>query len=207
MAVKRALKGMPNPPMAIEAADAAQPAGRARLALLPLQVKHKHWGKSAPLLRSLLAASLQESPFEVVELQRVDAALNALGWSEGEPLPDALSIPELAEALDVDAVLTGTVTKWGRTYRIVQSWVKAELQLDLLDAPSGEVIWSEKRANTRQAGILKGPTGYKAIVTAPIMGMKGVHLERVANHLTRALAEDLSRSPAVQAYLSEHQSL
>lgn len=207
LAVKRALRGLPNPPMAIEAEDADRSAGRVRLALLPLEVKQKGWSKSAPMLRAFLAASLQESSFEVVELQRVDAALKELGWSEGEPLPATLSIPELAETLGADAVLTGTVTQWGRTYFIVQSWVKAELQLDLLDAPSGEIIWSKKRANTRQAGILKGPTGYKAIVTAPIMGMKGSHLERIANHLTRALAEDLSRSPAVQAYLSERQSL
>ena len=207
VAVKRALKGLPNPPMSMEASH--QPEGVAgqgaavRLAVLPFGAKHKNWEPGAPLLRTYLTASLQESPFEVVEIQRVDAALKELGWTEGAPLPASLSLAKLADALDADAVLLGTVTDWGRTYLIVQSWVKAELHVELIDPRSGEVIWSEKKRNTRQAGLLKGPTGYKAIATAPIMGLKTSHLERVASHLTRALADDLGTSPAVMAYLND----
>ena len=208
-AVRQALKGLPDPPMEIEASShspqgSAVASGEAvRLAVLPLGVKDNDWQKGAVILRSDLIASLQESPFEVLEIQRVDAALKELGWEEGQPLSETLPLSDLAHALGADVLLRGIVTNWGRSYLVVQSWVKAELQLELIDAQSGEVLWSEKKKNRRQAGILKGPTGIKSLATAPITGLKGSNLERVANHLTRSLVEDLSRSPAVMAYLSE----
>jgi len=79
----------------------------------------------------------------------------------------------------------------------------ADAPAQLLDAHSGEVIWSAKRRNTRQAGILKGPTGFKSIATAPVMGLKTSHLERVAENLMSRIARDLAESPSVQAYASE----
>jgi hypothetical protein len=177
--------------------------GTARLAILPFQAKRAGWEKGAEALRADLAVSLQESPFETVELQQVNAALARQGWSEGQPLPVPLSLARLADDLHADLVLRGTVTNWGKGYAIVQSWVKAELELELVDPESGEVIWSEKKKNTRQAGLLKVPVGYKAFATAPIQGLKTSHLERVASHLSRAMVQDLATSPAVMAYLSE----
>jgi len=77
------------------------------------------------------------------------------------------------------------------------------LQLELIDPHSGELIWSEKRANSHQAGILKGPTGYQSIAVAPITWLTSGNLARAANNLTRSMAADLAKSPAVLAYLSE----
>ena len=205
VAVDQALKGLPNPPMTLGEVPARTGTGGVRLAILPLATKNTKWGKGAEALRRYLAENLQERPFEVVELQRVDAALEQLGWHEGEPVPASLDVQQLAKTLGADTVLQGTVTKWGRTYAVVESWVKAELHLDLLDGRTGEAIWSKTRKGSHQAGLLKGPTGYKSVVTAPITGMKMSNLERVANHLTRDLSADLNQSPAVLAYLHERQ--
>ncbi|MBI4342249.1 MAG: DUF799 family lipoprotein [Candidatus Omnitrophica bacterium] len=203
-AVRQALKGLPNPPMALDSHASSAAGGSVRLALLPLEPKNKNWRTAAETLRGYLAASLQETPFEVLEVQRVDAALEALGWHEGDPMPETLKIPELAQALGADVVMRGTVTNWGRTYLVVQSWVKAELQVELLDGRTGGAIWADKLKKTRQAGILKGPTGYKSIVTSPITGLKTGNLERVAKHLTRELVQHLDASPAILTYLNEH---
>jgi hypothetical protein len=206
-AVRRALKGFPNPPLGAEQRasrwDAGKPSKALRLAVLPLAVGHERMRKGAERLRYDLTASLQASPFDVLELQRVDEALKGHGWKEGEPLPADLSLPQLAQALGADAFLRGTVTAWGRTYVIVQSWVKAGMELELVDAKSGDAVWSGKDTDTRQAGILKGPTGYKSLAMAPITGLKTSHLERVANHLAREMAEEMSQSPAVQTYVSD----
>jgi hypothetical protein len=209
VAVRRALKDMPNPPMSSDVAAASPWRGASdgqpsvRLVLLPLETKRKGWDKAAETLRQYLAASLQESPFDVVELQRTDAALKTFGWTQGAPLPSDLPLAEVAHALDADVVLHGTVTNWGRTYAVVESWVKAEVQVELIDAQSGEVIWSDKKKNSRTAGLLKGPTGYKSLATSALSGLKSSHLERVANHLTREVVEGLNGSPAVMAYVSE----
>jgi hypothetical protein len=207
VAVRRALKGLPNPPMSM---DAARPAWAAsgsgaglRLAVLPFEMKQQGWQKQTGQLREQLTASLQESSFEILEINRVDAVLQELGWQEGELLPSDLSLQELAQALGANAFLRGTVTDWGRSYYVVGSWVTAGLSLELIDAQTAEVVWFETKKNRRHAGILKGPTGYKSIATAPITGLRTSNLERVALHLTREMVEALSTSPAVLAYVSE----
>lgn len=205
LAVRHAMKGLPNPPWTGTTREAArtQTERGVRLAVLPFDVKKPAWQKAAASLRTYLAADLQESPFEILELQRVDAALTELGWKEGEPLPESLPLQTLAQRLGADSLLRGTVTNFGRTYAVVESWVKAELQVDLVDASSGTVVWSQKQKDSRTAGILKGPTGYKSLATAPLTAMKSSHLERVSNNLTHKIAEALTTSPAVMTYVSE----
>ena len=201
IAVARAVKDLPNPVWADAGSPMARSAGTIRLAVLPFETTRRQWRKPAAMLRAAMAASLQDSPFHVVELQQVDAALKELGWREGEPLPETL--PQLAQRLGADALLRGTVTTWGRTYLIVESWVKAGLALELLNGGTAAVIWSDRRINRRQAGLLKGPTGFTSIATAPVMGLRRKNLEQVATHLTRDLANALSESPAVLAYVHE----
>ena len=205
LAVRQAIKGLPNPPWVGSTREMVRAeAGRGvRLAVLPFDVKKPDWRKAASSLRTYLAADLQESPFEILELQRVDAALTELGWKEGEPLPEELPLQTLASALGADSLLRGTVTEYGRTYAVVESWVKAELRVDLVDATSGTVIWSEKVKDSRTSGILKGPTGFKSLATAPISGMKTSNLERISNNLTHKVAEALAASPAVMTYVGE----
>ncbi|MBI4003905.1 MAG: DUF799 family lipoprotein [Candidatus Omnitrophica bacterium] len=205
MAARHAIKGLPNPPWSgpMRETTRARSDRAVRLAVLPFDARKPAWRTAAASLRTYLAADLQDSPFEVLELQQVDAALASLGWKAEEPLPEDLPLQQLAKALEVDSVLRGTVTGYGRTYAVVESWVKAELQVDLVDAQSGTVIWSEKQKGSRTAGIFKGPTGYKSLATAPISGMKTSNLERVSNNLTHKLAEALNASPAVMTYVDE----
>lgn len=205
VAVRRALKGLPNPPASVASATAPAAGPKAlRLAVLPLQAKRPQWHSAASNLRQGLGAALQESPFDVVEPGQVDAVLKTHGWSEGAPLPEARSLAVAAAAMGADVMLRGTVTDWGRTYAVVESWVKAAMAVELVDASSGDVIWSGTRKNTRHAGILKGPTGFKAIATAPITGLKTSNLERVATHLSREMVDDMTTAPAVMAYVDEH---
>jgi len=208
--VRTLLSDMPDPPFRDEAdtegpwASAHAKAKGLRVAVLPLDMKQAKWRAGARQLRRDLAAALQqESPFDVIEPQQVDGAIEPLGWREGEALPESLSISELAKSVGADLVIRGTVTKWGKMYVIAQSWVTAGLKLELIEASTGEILWSREKKSTHTAGILKGPTGYKSAVTAPIKGMKTSNLERVATHLTRDLAQELSRSPVVMTYLSE----
>ena len=83
------------------------------------------------------------------------------------------------------------------------SWVKAELERELIDAQSGARIWAERKRDTRHAGLSKGPTGYQSLATAPIVGLRAGHLEQVAVHLTRAMAKRAADDPAVRAYVDQ----
>lgn len=199
-AARQALKGMPNPAMsAHEVTASAAASGRARLAILPFEAKRQPWQPAADALRQDMAASLQESDFDVLELQGIDAALKDHGWMPGQSVT-----VDAAGALGADVLLRGTVTDWGRSYAVVESWVKAELQLEVVDAASGTVLWSEKKRNTRQAGLLKGPTGYQSVVVAPLTGMSAGNLQRVETHLAREMAQDVATSAAVRTYLDSH---
>lgn len=206
LATRQAISGLPNPPMRAEAAEASSASGGAKavhLAILPFKAKRASWLKGASSLRTYLAADLEDSSFDVIELRRVDDALNALGWTQGQDVPADLSLAALAKAVGADVILRATVTDYGRKYAVVESWVTAGLQVDLVDAPTGAVIWSEKKSHSHTSGLLKGPTGYSSLATAPIMGLKTGNLERVANNLAHALAADLTGSAAVKAYMDE----
>ena len=210
-AARRALADMPNPPLAdpqsaqtslTNASDRS-----VRLLVLPFEPKQRAWQRAATLLRSEVAAGLEEGSFELVELQRVDAALKSRGWNEGDPLPhDPSVLSEIAKALGADAYVRGTVIGWGRRFLVVESWVQTELRLQLVDATTGDTVWSEQKRNTRQAGVLKGPTGYSSVVTAPILGVRTSTLEQVASQLARTMADDLKSSPAVSVYATERRS-
>ena len=207
-AAQQALQGMPNPPMTSQEpsqALLAQGQRRPRLAVLPFAATRPEWRRGAMTLRYHLIAYLQQGPFEVIEPQRIDAALDRLGWREGQPMPSGIMV--VAEGLGADAFVRGTVTNWGKGYAVVESWIKAELALTLVDAKTDTVLWSEKKRNTRQAGILQGPTGYSAVVTAPVMSLVGsTNQDRLANHLTKTLVDDLTASAAVQTYVAERTS-
>jgi len=203
MAAERGLKGMPNPPMELGAAPVRSAMSGRRLAVLPLATKRPQWQKASNKLRTYLAASLQGTPFTILEINRVDAAMRDVGWTEGQPLPEGAPLAAAAERLGADTLLRGTVTTWGRSYWVLASQVKVELLLELIDAETGEVVWSQQHKNTRQAGLLKGPTGYKSLVTAPITGLKTSNLERVGNHLARSMVQELAESPAVLTYVHE----
>ena len=204
LAARRALTDMPNPQMPLEAvapAPAASGGSRMKLAILPLGMTSPKWQKPAESLRMGLASHLQEGAFEIVELRRVDAAVKSIGWAPGTELTSSQEL-QLAQILGADALLQGTVIDWGRSYALVESWVKAALELELIDANTGKVLWTEQKRNTRQAGLTKGPTGYAAIATAPIMGLTPSHLTRVTLELTRTMAQDIVTSPEVQAYVN-----
>lgn len=206
-AARRLLRDFPNPPMSNEAIGESSPAAvagsGARLAVLPFRSKNGRWQPAEAQLRRYLVAHLQDGPFQVIEDGRVDDALRTVGWESGKPMPETFSLPDVAKTMGADALLDCTVTDWGRTYALIESWVKTGVEARLIDAASGQVIWSEKKRNTHQSGILKGPTGYTSIATAPIMGMKTSNLERVAEELMSRLAHDLVEAPSVKAYVSE----
>ena len=207
-AVGRALKTLPNPPMAAGAPaqpDQAAASGQRapRLAILPFAAQRSRMRAGASALRRDVAANLLEGPFEVLELQRIDAALAALGWQHGDPVPEGLAAADLGETLGADLLLHGTVTRWGRTFLLLQSWVTAQLQLELVDAASGISIWSDKRKNSRTSGVLKGVTGYGSVATSAVKGLKQSHLERVGTHLAREMAQELAQAPGVLTYLHD----
>ncbi len=201
--VSQVLAGLPNPEASMGRSAAADPSGRLRLAVLPLKVPHEKATEGSQLLRRQLAATLAEQgPFALIELHQVDETLEQLGWQPGQPVPEQA----LANALGAEAIVRGEVTKWGRTYLVAASWARAGMRMELVDAGSGDVIWSGQETNSHSAGLHKGPTGYKSAISAPISGMKASHLERVAIDLARRMAARLARAPAVLTYLSEQRA-
>lgn len=203
LGVRRALAGFPNPPMTVAEDAEHEAAARAvRLAILPVDARGKQgWQQPAELLRGHLAASLQESPFEVVEPARVDAALAQAGWTPGAK-PTPAQAEAAARAVGAAAMLRASMTRWGRSYWVVESWSRAGLQADLVDVASGEVVWSARKDDSSTAGILKGPTGYSSLATAPIMALRRDNLERIALHLVRQVVAEMAKSPSIITYVN-----
>jgi tetratricopeptide (TPR) repeat protein/TolB-like protein len=97
----------------------AAPAGRRSLAVLPLADETADpalaWAGTG--VSDMVAAKLSESPeLRVLDTQRVFRILRDLGLTDGRYDDD--TIRQLAELLDVDALVTGTVRRGGETVRI-----------------------------------------------------------------------------------------
>ncbi|MCA8949765.1 MAG: hypothetical protein KDE27_09700 [Planctomycetes bacterium] len=144
----------------------------------------------AGLLRADVVGWLQQTGLEVVEPWHIDTQL-AHAKVSPEAARSTESAAGIAQALGVDAVLYGDVTRWNRSYYVVQSFAEVGLHLTLVDA-GGRRLFETERAESLGAGIGGGPTGYVSAVTAPLAGLSGEHLRELTRSITRNAVADLN---------------
>lgn len=165
-----------------------------KLAILPMEGKTE----GAKFLRFALHASLMDSELSIMEKFIVDGTLEKKRWSEPEKF---LAIPpqKLGEALGADALLYGKVTKWSKFYAIIYSTLVVGLELRLVDARTGELLWTSEQLDREFEGLLKIPTGiFSAVFSPMIFVAKNQNLNNLANKLVRNITESLRRPDAIK---------
>lgn len=174
----------------IEFAAGWPPCQPRALAILPFSGKDE----GALLLRQTLFAGLLSSQFRLVDNLAVDRTLTRLG----KPLTGGYSREDLvaiAEALGADLLMAGDVTKWDRTYMVLQSTISTALAVTLYDGATGAVVARVEDKKSKSRGLAGIPTGIGAAGIAPITGMSKRFLYRSAFDLTESIAGALSCAP------------
>jgi len=103
----------------------------------------------------------------------------------------AASPKDLCALLGCDAVLFGMVTRWDRSYYGVQSVSSVGLELRLLRAADGMVLYSAAASDSESRGISKVPTGFSDLVLEPIRGLDNDIIADLTRRVVRQMTEPL----------------
>ncbi|MGE3173028.1 MAG: GNA1162 family protein [Planctomycetota bacterium] len=142
------------------------------------------------VLRGDVVTWLQQGPFDVVEPWVTDTQLAHAGLDHAA-MVDPARAADVAALLQVDGVLYGDVTRWNRSYYVVQSTAEVGLRLELRDAGTAAVLFSTTRAESIGSGVTGGPTGFVSAATEPVAGLRGSHLRDLTRSVARNAAIDL----------------
>lgn len=93
--------------------------------------------------------------------------------------------------LSCDAVLYGKVTKWDRTYLAIQTVNTVGIELRLVSAKDGKVLFDSKAEDTESRGLTKGPTGFSDLVIEPIRGLDNEIITGLAREITAKMVQPL----------------
>ena len=131
----------------------------------------------ATYVQKLVQNELSKTSLDVVAPSLIEAQLSHNGFANKDSsfdLAKIYSMPpkELCEKiLQCDAVLYGKVTKWNRTYLGLQTFNSVEMELKLVSAQDGKVLFTSTGADSDSRGISKGPTGFSSLVVEPVLGL------------------------------------
>jgi hypothetical protein len=150
-------------------------------------------------MRADVAAWLAQGELEVVDPWQSDTVLNHAGMPE-EARRDPANAAAIARMLAVDGVLFGDVSRWNRSYWVLQSTAEVALRVRLIDGGSGRELFAGERHETVGSGLTGGPTGYVSAATEPLAGLRGAHLRELVRSVARGAAADLNGGrPAAEA--------
>ncbi len=163
-----------------------------KIAVLPFTIEKKGKAEGTAVLRREIYSRLGDvDGFELIEPAAVDFLLQKAGI---DPSAASDENPQkLGELLDVDAVLAGTVTKWGKSYVIVETTITAEGEIRLIHCADGELLWRTRQKAKYSKGLTRIPTGIGGLAfsTLSALAKKDV-LYQLAAQLAESMAATLN---------------
>lgn len=131
----------------------------------------------ADFVAGLVEAELQHSGLDVISTASVDGKLLHSGFGNTDLTYNyakifAASPKEICEKLlSCDAVLYGKITDWDRSYYAIQSSSSVAIELSMVSARDGKLLFSSQASDSDSRGLTKGPTGFSDLVLEPLKGL------------------------------------
>lgn len=165
-----------------------------KVAILPLNGKQD----GAEFFREALHAALTDTSLNISEKFVVDGIIKKNGWNTPEKL-FAIPPQKLGEAFGADALLYGKVTRWNKYYAIIHSTLVVGLELKLVDARTGELLWRGEQVDREFEGLIKIPTGIISAFVNPLLfvGQKS-NLDALASKVARNITESLRKPSEIK---------
>ncbi|MBI4617179.1 MAG: DUF799 family lipoprotein [Planctomycetes bacterium] len=142
----------------------------------------------ATILRWRFLARARDTQMEIVDPSYVDSILLERGIYENAAFLK-VDPKDLGKTLGADAVLYGEVTKWDRTYAVVESVTTVGLKIAMHESQTGTLLWEAQCEATDAAGLTGGPTGYTSAALEPVRGLSGETLYKLADEVCRKIVE------------------
>ena len=146
----------------------------------------------AQFVQTHVQTELAKASLDVVSPAIVEASLVHNGFTVPGSNPVVIDLAKVFAAtpqeicsklLSCDAVLYGKILTWDRSYYAVQTVSTVSMQLKIVSAKNGKVLFETVAEDSDSRGITKGPTGFSNLVLEPIKGLD--------NSIITALADDV----------------
>ncbi len=162
----------------------------------------------AQAVRKSVIAELQKSSLDLLSTASVDIDLPHRGYGRNDgtiDLAKLLNTPasELcAKALNCDAVLSGRITRWDRSYYGLQSVNSVGIELTMRSAADNSIIYSATAEDSESRGITKIPTGFSDLVLEPIKGLDSEIIADLADRMVKKMLSPILLTDEKSATLS-----
>lgn len=141
-------------------------------------------------LRNLVQHQIAETALDPLSPRLIDTNIAHAGLTKPGSLE--VDLKKLANTpaseicskiLPCDAVLYGKVTNWSRDYYGIQSVNAVGLEVSLISAKTGQVLFQAKGYDVESSGLSKGPTGFSDLIVAPISGLDSKVISQLAQQM------------------------
>ena len=148
-------------------------------------------------VEGLVEAELERSGLDVISPASVDAKLLHSGFGKPDLSYDlekvfSASPNEICdELLGCDAVLYGKITEWSRSYYAIQSSSSVGIELKMVSARDGRVLFTSQARDSDSRGLTKGPTGFSDLVIEPLKGLDNQIITDLARKMVPTMLASL----------------
>ena len=183
-------------------------------------VSYKLKDSPAVFVQKLVQDELRNTGLDVLSPALVVANLSHHGYDDMTQNPpinlekSRNSDPKeiCTNVVSCDAVLYGKITKWKRSYYAIQSVNTVAVDIKIISAKDGKVLFSSFAEDSDSRGITKGPTGISNLVIEPIQGLDNKIITELAKKVVRKMLSPLKmdnrpeflESSAPSIYASAH---
>ncbi len=150
------------------------------------------------IVRRHVLAELPNTGLDIVSSALIDIDLPHRGFGKADGTLDVDRVLAVAPGeicvkfLDCDAVLYGKIVRWDRSYYGIQSVNTVGIDLKLVSARDGKVLFQGNAEDSESRGITKGPTGISSLVLEPIKGLDSEIIVDLSRSVVQKLLEPLN---------------
>lgn len=151
-------------------------------------------------VRKIVQSELQKSSLDLVSSLLIDIDMPHHGFAHPDGSLDLKKIQNVdprelcTHFLNCDAVLFGKVFRWDRSYYAIQSVNSIGIELTLVSARDGKVLFSARAEDSESRGLTKGPTGFSDLVIEPIKGLDSDIIAELARKTIKDMLSPLRAS-------------
>jgi Putative bacterial lipoprotein (DUF799) len=152
----------------------------------------------AQTVRKAAIAELKKTSLDLVSSALIDIDLPHHGYARADGSLDISKILETKPSilcssfLSCDAVLYGTVTRWDRSYYGIESVNTVGIELSLVSASTGAILYSSMAEDSESRGISKIPTGISSVVLEPLKGLDSEIIDSLAKSIIQRMLDPLN---------------
>lgn len=155
--------------------------------------------EAARLLARMIHGALSATTYDVLKPQVVEERLVRAGLADPKALREKPPA-EIAQALRVDGLVYGELTRYDRIFLLAYSQVAAGGSLRLVNARSGATVFERKEVvRSHAGGVPTNPLSAAITVAQTAFKMREIELVRACDDLVREILKGLPTPPVGEA--------